>query len=152
MPLVFKQCRISSLNSALECILYMGCSPHYVTYGLEHWTQIDPTFHHSSKLRSYNATKTLPSLTGLEVALLLYRSEVFPKGTFHSCALWARAPTRWKSCQRVAVVAASAFWKFRATFRPGKLDLDVFLLFWGCDERYLTMQTGVLHIISMHIS
>ena len=46
------------------------------------------------------------------------RSEGFPIGIFHPCALWARAPARWESC-RCAAVVVGVIWKFRSTFRPG---------------------------------
>ena len=47
------------------------------------------------------------------------RSEGFPNGIFHPCALLARALARWDSCRRVVVVAVGIIWKFRSTFRPG---------------------------------
>ena len=53
----------------------------------------------------------------------IYRSEGFPNGIFHPCALWARGLARLESCRRVAVAVAAAavgvIWKFRSTFRPG---------------------------------
>ena len=33
----------------------------------------------------------------------VYRSEGFPNGIFHPCALWARGLARWESSGRVAV-------------------------------------------------
>ena len=36
------------------------------------------------------------------------RSEGFPNGIFHPCALWARALARWDSCRRAAV---GVIWK-----------------------------------------
>ena len=42
------------------------------------------------------------------------RSEGFPNGIFHPCALWDRALARWESCRRAAVVVVavvSVIWK-----------------------------------------
>ena len=36
-----------------------------------------------------------------------YRSEGFPNGIFHPCALWARGLARWESCRHGVVVAAA---------------------------------------------
>ena len=43
------------------------------------------------------------------------RSEGFPNGIFHPCALWARGLARWESCRHAVAVAAAVgvSWKFR---------------------------------------
>ena len=49
--------------------------------------------------------------------IIYYRSEGFPNGIFHPCALWDRALARWESCRHV--VGVGVIRKFRSTFRPG---------------------------------
>ena len=75
------------------------------------------------------------------------RSQAFRNGIFHPCALWARGLARSKNCRRIAI-AVGAIWKFRPTFRPEHFDWR-FLRFAGCGERYLKMETRVLHRISL---
>ena len=54
--------------------------------------------------------------------LASYRSEGFPNGIFHPCALWARGLARWESCRRVAaVVVVGVTWK-----SPGKGHFNSF--------------------------
>ena len=58
------------------------------------------------------------SITPIGLGQGYCRSEGFPNGIFHPCALWARALARWENCRRAAV-AVGVIWKFRSTFRPG---------------------------------
>ena len=39
------------------------------------------------------------------------RSEGFPNGIFHPCALWARALARWENCRRAVAVAVGVIWE-----------------------------------------
>ena len=47
----------------------------------------------------------------MKIYLSENRSEGFPNGIFHPCALWARAPARWESCRRAVVVVVGVIWK-----------------------------------------
>ena len=62
--------------------------------------------------------------------MLLHRSEGFPNGIFHPCALWARAPARWESCRRavvVVVVVVGVIWKmpkYKEMHTFSKMDMS----------------------------
>ena len=47
-----------------------------------------------------------------------YRSEGFPNGIFHPCALWARGLARQKNCRRVVAAAVGVSWFHRGAIAP----------------------------------
>ena len=74
------------------------------------------------------------------------RSEGFPNGIL----VWARGLARWKNCRRVVIFSVvGVIWKFMSTFRPWNYIWR--LWFWGPGERYLRMETRVLHKSSTRI-
>ena len=56
-----------------------------------------------------------------------YRSEGFPNGIFHPCALWDGGLARWKNWHAVVVVAVGVIWKmpkYKEMHTFSKMDMS----------------------------
>ena len=57
-----------------------------------------------------------------------------------------------ESCWDAVAAAVSCHLETQVDILAGELYLELFIWFWGRGERYLRMETGVLHRISMRVS
>ena len=79
------------------------------------------------------------------------RSEGFPNGIFHPCAL-AYGLGLLPDGRVVGASSPSASClETQVDILAGELYLEFFIWIWGRGERYLRMETGVLHRISIQI-
>ena len=141
------------------CPFWKKCAFPYI-WAFSRWAKIDFSKSFDDSSFRVIAISMSTSSTGLQIhircsnvsAYASYQSEGFPNGMFGPCAWCPRGLTRWAELLGRRRRRRRRHLKTQVNIQARKLYLKVFLWFWDRGERYLRMETGVLHRISMRVS